>query len=151
VASATVDRPVDRISTRGPECLSGAEKITFIKNFVRLARQLNTYAIAGDWMRLAVALEAAGNELTAAEAATWANHGYLPEEAGPLIADKITADRQAELEQHAADQVSGHEALAALRIAELHAAGVLSRHDVVTVQDPTDPRREIIMPRDELR
>lgn len=125
------------------------QKIEFIKEYKALAAKLNTYPIAGNWMRLAVALEAAGVALTAAEAAKWAGHGYLPEEAGPLILDGITADRQAELEQHAADQVGGHEALAAMRIAELHAAGVLSPDDVVTVVDPFDGR-ELIVPRDDL-
>jgi hypothetical protein len=91
----------------------------------------------------------AGSRATA-EAARWASHGYLPQEAGPLFADGITADRQAELEQHAADQVGGHEALAALRIAELHAAGVLGPDDVVTVQDPFNPGQKIIVPREDL-
>lgn len=125
------------------------KKIEFIKEYKALATQLNTYPIAGNWMRLAVALEAAGVTLAAAEAAKWAGHGYLPEDAGPLILDGITADRQAELEQHAADQVGGHEALAAMRIAELHAAGVLGPDDVVAVVDPFDGR-ELIVPRDEL-
>jgi hypothetical protein len=57
----------------------------------------------------------------------------------------------AELEQHAADQVGGHEVLAAIRVAELHAAGMRSPDDVVTVADPFEPGREIIVPRDELR
>jgi len=125
------------------------QKIEFINEYRRLATQMTGYVIAGNWMRLAVALEAAGIELTAAEAAKWADHGYLPEEAGQLIADGITADRQAELEQHAADQVGGHEALAALRIAELHAAGMLGPDDVVAVEDPFDGR-QVIVPRDEL-
>jgi hypothetical protein len=115
-----------------------------------LAVQLNTFAIAGDWARIPEALEADGVELTAAEAAKWAGHGYLPDEAAPLVLDGITADRQAELEQHAADQVGGHEALAAMRIAELHAAGMLGPDDVVRVQDPFDPSREIIAPREGL-
>lgn len=126
------------------------QKIAFINEYRRLATQLNGYAIAGGWARLAEALEADGVELAAAEAAKWADHGYLPDEAGPLIASGITADRQAEIEQHQADQVGGHEALAALRIAELHAAGMLGADDVVTVEDPFDPGRKIVTPRDEL-
>jgi hypothetical protein len=124
-------------------------KIEFIKDYLRLTTQFRTHPIAGNWMRLAVALEADGITLTAAEAAKWAGHGYLPEEAGPLIADEITADRQAELEQHAADHVGGHEALAAIRIAELHASGILGADDAVTVVDPFDGR-EVIVPRDGL-
>jgi hypothetical protein len=40
--------------------------------------------------------------------------------------------------------VGGHEALAALRIAELHAAGMLGSDDMVTVRDPFDPDRVMI-------
>jgi hypothetical protein len=46
---------------------------------------------------------------------------------------RLHADRQAELEQHAAGQVGGREALAAIRVAGLHAAGMLSPDEVVTV------------------
>jgi hypothetical protein len=126
------------------------QKLEFIKAYRAAATQMTGHIIAGNWMRLAEALADAGVELTAAEAAKWAGHGYLPEEAGPLLLFGITADRQAELEQHAADQVGGHEALAALRIAELHAAGVLRADDVVEVADPFDPSRSAIVPRDQL-
>lgn len=125
-------------------------KITFIQEYRRLATRLTDHRIAGNWMRLAEALESSGVELAAAEAARWADRGYLPEEAGQLILDGITAEQQGEMEDHAAAQVGGHEALAALRIAELHAAGMLSPDDVVSVPDPFEPGREIIVPRDDL-
>jgi hypothetical protein len=126
-------------------------KIAFIQEYRRLATQMTDHRIAGNWMRLAEALEAAGVELTAAEAARWAGRGYLPEEAGPLILDGITAEQQGEMEDHAAEQVGGPEALAAMRVAELLGSGaLLGPDDVVTVQDPMDPNREIIALRDDL-
>ena len=126
------------------------QKVAFIKEYRSTARRLNGTTIAGNWMRLAESLEPAGIILTPAEAAKWAARGYLPEEAGRLILDGITADRQGELEDHAAAQVGGHEALAALRIAELHAAGMLGPDDVVTVQDPFRAGQQVIVPRSEL-
>lgn len=126
-------------------------KIEWIKEYRRLATQMTDYRIAGNWMRLAEALEGAGIVLTAAEAARWADRGYLPEEAGQLILDGITAEQQGEMEDHAAEQVGGPEALAAMRIAELLAQpGMYGPDDVVTVQDPIDPEREIIMLREDL-
>lgn len=125
-------------------------KIAFINEYRRLATQLTHPTHAGNWMRLAEALEAAGVELTATEAANWASRGYLAEEAGPLILSGITADRQAELEQHTADQVGGHETLAAMRIAELKASGVLGPDDVAEVVDPFEPSRSAYVARDDL-
>lgn len=126
-------------------------KIAFINEYRRLATQMTHYVIAGNWMRLAEALETSGITLTAAEAARWAGRGFLPEEAGQLILDGITVDQHIEMEEYAAEQVGGHEALAAIRIAELLGSGaLLGPDDVVTVQDPTDPSREIVMPRENL-
>lgn len=73
-------------------------KIGFISDYRRIATQMTSHIIAGNWMRLAEALEAAGIGLTAVEAARWAGHGYLPEEAGPLILSGITADQQGEMD-----------------------------------------------------
>jgi hypothetical protein len=85
------------------------------------------------------------------EAARWADRGYLPEEAGPLILSGVTADTQGELEDHAAEQAGGQDALAAQRIAQWRADGVLlGEGDVVRAQDPTEPGQEIIVVRDEL-
>ncbi|WP_229398096.1 hypothetical protein [Micromonospora okii] len=81
----------------------------------------------------------------APEAAAWANLGFLPEEAAPLIADGITADTVEETERHAAQAVGGPEALAALRVAELTGTGALvGPDDLIRVVDPLDPTREII-------
>lgn len=126
-------------------------KIAFVQEYRRLATQMTDHRIAGNWMRLAEALEGAGIELTAAEAARWAGRGYLPEEAGPLILSGISAEQQGEMEDHAAEQVGGPAALAAGRIAELLAQdGMYGPDDAVVVQDPTDPDREIIMLREDL-
>jgi hypothetical protein len=124
-------------------------KIAFINEYRRLATQMTDHRIAGNWMRLAEALETTDVTLTAADAAKWADLGYLPDEAGQLILDGITADQQAEMEDHAERQAGGSEALAAMRVAELHAAGVLGPDDVATVRDPFDGS-EVIVPRDEL-
>lgn len=123
------------------------QKIAFV-NELRAARPGIGLTLAGNWMRLAEALETAGVTLTAAEAAKWAALNYWPEEAGKLILDGITPEQADEMEQHEADQVGGHEALAALRIAELHAGGVLGPDDVITVVDPFTGD-EVIVPRDE--
>ncbi|MEU7591183.1 hypothetical protein AB0A95_33425 [Micromonospora sp. NPDC049230] len=55
----------------------------YIGEFRALSRQLNTSVIGGRWWKLRV---------DAAAAAAWANLGYLPEEAAPLIADGITPE-----------------------------------------------------------
>lgn len=127
------------------------KKLEFITTYRAAATQLNGYTIAGNWMRLAEALETAGVTLTATEAARWADRGFLPEEAGPLILDGITADRHAELEDHTVEQAGGVDAHAAATIAEWLASGaLLSEADVVRVADPFDPAREIVTPRDAL-
>lgn len=127
------------------------KKLEFIQEYRRLATQMAGYTIAGNWMRLAEALETAGIELTAADAARWAGRGYLPEEAGQLILDGITVDQVGEMEDHAIERVGGADSLAAQRIAQWLADGtLLGPDDVVLVRDPNDPGREIIVPRDEL-
>lgn len=121
-------------------------KVEFIKAFRATARQLNTHPIAGRWMRLREEIPT----LTADEAAAWANLGYLPEEAEPQIRDGITAAAAREMEDHAAEQAGGPEALAAMRIAELLGSGaMLGPDDVTVVRDPFDPNREIIALRGE--
>lgn len=53
----------------------------YIGEFRAASRQLNTSVIGGRWWKLRVDAQTAGD---------WANLGYLPEEAAPLIADGIT-------------------------------------------------------------
>lgn len=122
-------------------------KVAFITEFRALATQLNTYVIAGRWMRLREEVPT----LTAQEAAAWAGLGYLPEEAESQIRAGITAATAREMENHAEEQAGGREALAAIRIGELLGSGaLLGPDDVVVVQDPDDPRREIIALREDL-
>lgn len=124
-----------------------AGKIEFIEEFRVAARQLNSYVIAGQWVRLRDEMPG----LTAQEAAAWANLGYLPEEAAGQIRSGIPAAMARELEDHAERQAGGPEALAAMRIAEFVAQdGVYGPDDATSVQDPTDAYREIVMLREEL-
>ena len=124
-----------------------AGKIQFIEEFRATAHQLRTYAIAGRWVRLRDEVPT----LTAQEAAAWADLGYLPEEAADQVRDGVTAAMAREMEDHAEERAGGPEALAAMRVAELLAQdGMYGPDDAVTVQDPADPRREIVMLRDDL-
>lgn len=110
--------------------------------FLANARQLASPRIAVDWFLLGVSGE---------DAAAWANLGCMPGEAADLIAGGVTPQTYGELEDHAAEQVGGHDALAALRVAELLGSGeLLGPDDVVTVEDPFEPGREIIVPREDL-
>jgi len=128
-----------------------SEKIAWINAFRERATQLNTYALAGDWMRLAWALREQGIELTAVEAAAWASRGYYPGEAEASIRAGITAAMDGDMEAHAEVQAGGPDALAARRIRELLDGGQLvDEADVIRVPDPTDPGQEIIVHRDDL-
>ncbi len=97
--------------------------IPFIRAYMAAAPQLRTYAIAGNWARLALALEPANITLTATEAAAWAGLGFLPQEAGQLIFDGITADRYREMETYAEEQAGGRDELAAQRIRQMLDSG----------------------------
>jgi hypothetical protein len=111
-------------------------KIRFITDYRAAATQLTDYRIAGDWMRLAWTLRDSGVDLTPTEAAAWADLGMLPEEAGQLILDGVTAQRYAEMEQHAEQQAGGPEAYAAQRIRQLLDTGVvLTETDVIRIPD----------------
>ena len=127
-----------------------AGKIQFIEEFRATAHQLRTYAIAGRWVRLRDEVPT----LTAQEAAAWADLGYLPEDTWSLqqqVDYGVTAAMAREMEDHAEERAGGPEALAAMRVAELLAQdGMYGPDDAVTVQDPADPRREIVMLRDDL-
>lgn len=110
--------------------------------FTAQATQLNAKMLAAKWRLM---------DVTAQDAAAWANLGFTPDEARSVIADGITPPQYREMEDHAEVQAGGSEALAAMRIAELLGSGaLLGPDDVVTVQDPLDPNRELIMLRDEL-
>lgn len=61
----------------------------YVHTYRARARQLTALPIIGQWRALAV-----GAELAAA----WANRGYLPDEAAPLIADGVTPDLVASVE-----------------------------------------------------
>lgn len=121
------------------------QKIEFIHAFRAAATQLNGYRIAGDWARLAEALQADNITLTAADAAHWASLGYLPGDAAPLILDGVTPDTAGEMDELATDLAGGSEQRAMQRVDELVADGVLVdparvRQDV----DPDDPDHIII-------
>lgn len=58
----------------------------YVKEYRQHAKQLNSFKTGGQWWKL----RPAGNPVPAVDAAEWANLGYLPEEAAPLIADGIT-------------------------------------------------------------
>lgn len=125
--------------------------IEFAKAFRTAASQLNTYALAGDWMRLAQRFEADGVELTAAQAAAWASQGFYPGEAESMIRDGVTPEMHREMEAHAEEQAGGPDNLAAMRIAELLGSGAfLGPDDVISVLDPTNPTVEIIVPREDI-
>lgn len=128
-----------------------SEKIAWINEFRVAATQLNGYAIAGDWMRLAWTLRDEGITLTAEEAAAWASRGFFPGEAEPNIRAEITAAMDREMEAHAEQQAGGPDALAAQRIRELLDTGaILTEADVIRVPDP-DGGDDIIAPRDDLK
>ncbi|MFF3857098.1 hypothetical protein [Micromonospora sp. NPDC002575] len=120
--------------------------------YLAQAAQLATLLVARQWMETMPFRTATQEDLEqhARMAAAWASRGYMPKEAAPLIADGITAATVGEMEDHAADSVGGHEALAALRAAELIGTGQLIGPDrLIRVQDPVDPTHEIITIRDE--
>ncbi len=102
-----------------------SDKIAFIREFRDAARQLRDFSIAGDWMRLAWALRDNGIDLTAVDAAAWADLGFRPAEAAPLIASGISPATYREMEDHAEQQAGGTDAHAAERIAQMFADGSL--------------------------
>lgn len=125
--------------------MNTVQKIPFIHAFRAAASQLNGYRIAGEWMRLAEALQADGITLTAADAARWADAGYLPGEAVALILDGVSAEQATELDDLGTDVAGGSEVRAAQRIDELVRAGVLVDPRLVRQrQDPDDPERTIV-------
>ena len=120
-------------------------KIEFIKEFRAAARQLNDYRIAGDWMRLADALKADRITLTAADAAQWADLGYLPGEAVALILDGVTPETAGEMDRLATTIAGGPDQRAAQRIDEMVRTGVLvDPARVHRREDPDDPLHVIV-------
>lgn len=81
----------------------------YIRTYTANARQLAALPIAGQWRRLGV------DPHTAAD---WANAGFLPCEAAPLIADGITAPLVRAVE----DAIGHGDELAALTL-DLHFNG----------------------------
>lgn len=65
------------------------QRAEFFRIFREQATQLRSYPIALDWYRIDVG-HAAG--VTPEEAAAWANAGYLPQEARPLIVEGFSAE-----------------------------------------------------------
>lgn len=121
------------------------DKLTELRHYTagyyRLATQHCTSRIAREWMEAGVPVE---------QAAAWANLGYLPAEATPLMASGMTPETVTEMEQHAERPAGGAEALREQRIAQMVQAGeVVDPARAIRVQDPTDPRCEIIAVRDE--
>ncbi len=132
------------------------DKLTALRYYLHTYRaeatQLGTGRIAREWMETMNFRTATREQLEqhAREAAEWANLGYLPGEAAPLIADGITPAMVAEMEQHAEQAAGGPEALRAQRIQQMFDTGQLvDPARVIRVQDPIDPTVEIVDLRDE--
>lgn len=104
----------------------------YVKEYRESASQLNTYAIGGRWYRTGV---------PAAEAARWANLGYLPEEALAEIAQGMTVEMaQAGNEAEFAAADGGREEQAMRVIDGLVTDGTLIDPRYVTMSpDPDDP------------
>jgi hypothetical protein len=96
-------------------------------------------------MRLAEAMASHGVTLTAAEAARWADAGYLPGEATPLIRDGVTPQTAGEIDELGTELAGGHEQRAMQVIDGLVRDGVLVNPTRVRQQqDPNDPTHVIV-------
>lgn len=121
------------------------KKIEFIQQFRAQAAQLHSYAIAGDWMRLAERLASQGITLTSEQAALWATSGYLPSEAEPLIRDGMHPNAAAEMDRLSTDLAGGSDQRAAQRIDDLVRGGVVVNPSRVRwYEDPDDPAHVIV-------
>lgn len=119
---------------------------TYWQEYRTRTTRLARVDIAARWWRLSLTRP----EVTAPVAAGWARLGYLPEEAEVLIADGLTPATVAKMERHAELAAGGPEALVAQRIQQMVELGeIVDPAEVIRVQDPTDPTREIITIRDE--
>ncbi|MDG4795094.1 hypothetical protein [Micromonospora sp. WMMD1082] len=100
-----------------------------------------TSRVAREWMEQGVPADTA---------AAWASLNYLPAEAAPLIAAGITPATVEEMERHAEQTAGDRDALVAERIRQMVERGeIVDPANVIRVQDPTDPTREIIALRGE--
>lgn len=124
----------------------GRQLEAFFQDYRSRTTQLADLDTACRWWRLSLTRR----EVTAPVAASWARLGYMPEEAEPLIADGITPEAVREIERHAEDAAGGPDELAAQRIAQMISLGeIIDPAQIIRVQDPTDPTREIIAVRDD--
>ncbi|MFG1872098.1 hypothetical protein [Micromonospora arborensis] len=108
----------------------------YVHEFASKATQLNDYRTGGRWWKLRVSADVA---------AAWANLGYLPERAAPLIAKGVTPETAGELNQVAQDIAGGPEQRAMQVVDGLVADGVVV--DPIRVrqaQDPNDPQHTIV-------
>jgi hypothetical protein len=88
----------------------------YAEEYMAAATHLATYRRAREWMEAGVSAETA---------AAWANLGYLPAEAAPLIAAGVTPQMAGEMDRLADDIAGSPEERAAQLIDRLVAEGVL--------------------------
>ena len=115
-------------------------KLTRLREFVAVyfeeSTQHATYRAAREWMEMGV---------TASDAARWANAGYLPGEAAPLIAQGVTPDTAEEMDQLAVDLAGGSELRAMEVVDGLVRDGlIVDPARVRQMQDPHDPTHIIV-------
>ncbi len=123
-----------------------SETSDFVRVFRAAAHQLNRLETARTWAGFAQWLGSEHNiVLTAATAAAWANLGYMPREALPLIADGVSPETAGEMEDLATQIAGGVEQRRTDRIAELErGAGWLGPSKVRWREDPDDPEHIIV-------
>lgn len=100
-------------------------RTAFVRTYRTNATRLGTLLLAVAWHKLSHAVAAEGIVLTAEQAAAWASRGYLPDEAEPSVRAGITAELDAEMEQHVERQAGGSEAYLRQRLAEMAEQGTL--------------------------
>jgi len=114
----------------------------FVTAYRAAARQLYGPEHILGWLTLDL-------DVPAQDAAAWANLGYMPAEAAPLIAQGITP-AMALAAQEAAAAGAGSGGYAMLRVDELVADGtIVNPRRVSTREDPDDPMHIIVTVRPE--
>lgn len=110
----------------------------WVAEFRESTQQLNGYRIGGDWWRLSRRYP----QVTPRVAAAWADLGYLPGEAEPLITQGITPECAREMGAIATDVAGSREEQAMQEIDRLKATGqFVDPRRARTRQDPSDPDR----------